>query len=229
MDTRKKNEDKKKFDESIMSEINDELSNKMNTQSFDINVSSKNRNIHLTGFVENLYEKIQAEEIIKNIDGVRTVENNLSISIDGNYSDKDMEDEIRNNLRNSIASESLLGVGVTVIDGSAKLVGHVDTLEDAYNSMKLASRARGVKHVVNNIRLNTADKYDDITIHNALQTLYNIEDVTDREIDTNVTAGIVTLNGYVSTRKELELAKELAMGIDGVKRVINKLKLHKQN
>lgn len=229
LDTRKKNEDKKKNDKMLISEIQKTLDEKMNDQAFDINVSSKNRNVHLTGYVENIYEKKQAEEVIQNIDGVRFVENNLTISTDGEYSDKDMETEIRDHLRNTKNSDKLLGVGVDVTNGSAYLVGNVDTLEDAYNAMKIASEGRGVKHVVNNLKINTADKYDDITISNSIQQLYNIEDITDREINTRVDDGVVTISGYVPTRQEVEIAKELAMGIDGVKRVINKLKLHKNN
>ena len=229
MDTRKKNEDKKKIDKLLIAEIQKTLDEEMNDQAFDINVSSKNRNVHLTGYVENIYEKKQAEEVIQNIDGVRFVENNLTISTDGYYSDKEMENEIRNHLRDTKNSDKLLGVGVEVTNGSAYLLGSVDTLEDAHNAMKIASEGRGVKHVVNKLKVNTADKLDDVTISNSIVQLYNIEDITDREIIPNVENGVVTLNGYVSNRQEIELAKELAMGIDGVKRVISKLKLHKNN
>lgn len=210
--------------ESLNTEVKNVLQNQMGAQSHDIIVNTTNNNVHLSGFVENYYEKNLAENLVKNIEAVCKVENNLTISIDGDYSDKKIEKEIESRLIHSSNFNYLLGVGVKVHDGVATLMGEVDTLDSASYAKEIASNTRGIKDVVSNINISTANIIDDITINNNIKHLLNKEDIDDKNVTADVSGGIVTLNGFVSTKSEVELATELVMSLDGVTKVRNKLK-----
>jgi osmotically-inducible protein OsmY len=49
------------------------------------------------------------------------------------------------------------------------------------------------------------------------------------DIGHNVKNGKLTLSGFVNSRQEIELAKEIAMEVEGVRKVINKLKIRRDN
>lgn len=218
------NNNKSPIYKSLDTEIKGVLENNMGAQSQDIIVNVVDKNVQLTGFVENYYEKNLAENLINNIENVGTIENNLTISIDGGYSDKKVEENIRERLFHSSNFNNLLGVGVKVHEGVATLMGEVDTLDSASYAKEIASNVRGIKDVVSNIKISTAYKIDDITINNNIKHLLNKEDIDDKNITADVSGGIVTLKGFVQTRKEVEFATELVMGLEGVTKVRNKLR-----
>ena len=207
-------------DELIVDYIKDTLEENMQASAMDINVTARDGAISLSGFVDVLAERNFAESIARGIEGVRKVENNITISMDGQFNDKHMEKEIRDGLFNGENKDKVGGVGVKVHDGVANLLGHVNTLKDAHIAMNTASKIRGVKDVVNNIKIDTLGKYDDVTINNTIHQRIN-----DQDIACDVNDGIVTLMGYVNNKNDAEFAKETAMDVEGVKKVKNMIKL----
>ena len=212
-------------DELLVDYIKDQLEEKMEASSMDINVTARDGSVHLSGFVDILSEKKYAEEVTRNINGVKKVENNITIGMDSNITDKHIEKEVIDQLRSSGHDERVLGVGAQVHDGVASLVGHVDTLKDAHLAMEAASKARGVKDVVNNINIKTSGEKDDVRINNRIhQELKTNEEISGSDIVCDVNHGIVTLQGYVNSKSQVELAKEIVMGIEGVKKVKTMIK-----
>lgn len=215
-------------DELLVDYIKDQLEEKMQASSMDINVTCRDGVVHLSGFVDVLAEKKYAEQIAYNIDGVRKVENNITIGVEGQITDKHIEKEVIDKLRNNSYSEKINGVGVKVKDGVVNLVGHVDTLKDSHIAMKLASEVRGVKDVVNNTQISTLGVIDDITINNMIRDKLNRADFSGEDITCTVTGGIASLSGYAQTRRDAEIAKELAMSVEGVRKVINKIRIREK-
>jgi len=213
------------IDDRITKEIKESLDKEMSESAMDINVQSKNGFVTLSGIVDSLAEKRAAEEITTTIKGVRGIENNITISTDGTITDKEIEMEVINKLRNSRYKNSLIGVSANVSDGVAVLKGSVKTLRDKNLAVNEAEKAFGVKDVVSNIRIMTAGRYDDASIANTLSQRFSQTNLSLPDIFSDVNNGAVHLKGHVNSREDIELAVEIAEGIEGVTKVDNELKL----
>ena len=107
------------------------------------------------------------------------------------------------------------------------LVGHVDTLKDCHIAMRLASEVRGVKDVINNIDIESYGKFSDETISNRILQELSKSPLDYRDITRRVSRGEVTLWGGLDTHEDVELAKEIAMGVEGVIKVRNNMHVAK--
>ncbi|SHI96246.1 BON domain-containing protein [Lutispora thermophila] len=140
-------------DAEIVNRIKKELEEKMQLSAMDINIDCREGNVIISGVADVLAEKIFAEEIAKKIDGVLSVENDITISMDSsNITDSHIKYEIENKLYKSEKQEGLSNVEVDVKGGTAVLMGHVE--DDMYKkkATELASSARGVTKIVDNIK-----------------------------------------------------------------------------
>ncbi|MTI65240.1 MAG: BON domain-containing protein [Firmicutes bacterium] len=219
-----KNDDKNPTkDEIIVDLIKDQLEEKMQASSMDINVSCKDGIVQLSGFVDVLKEKKYAQDIVLYIKGVKAIENNLTISMDGNFNDKHIEKELSDNLNSNKYRDRISNVGTKVNDGTASLIGTVNTLKDCHIALDIASKTRGLKNVVNNISIVSPKRVDDSSITNNIIQQFSLNKIDN--IDCNVDNGTVTLKGVVESRKDVELAKDIAMDIKGVRKLKTKLKL----
>lgn len=211
-------------DNLIVDMIKDQLEEKMQASAMDINVTCKDGYVHLSGIVDVLAEKVKSEDISRGIAGVRKIENKITIAMDSNITDKHMEKEVFNKLRKN---EDYNGISSKVHDGVANMIGSTNTLKEAKDACKLATKTRGIKDVVNNIKIKSYGNYDDSTISNRIADVLATTDLSYMDIGHRVIDGRVTLTGYVNNRSEVELAKELTMGVEGIKKVVNKLRIRK--
>lgn len=214
-------------DNLIVDHIKDQLEDKMQASAMDINLFCRNGMVHMSGIVDVLSEKIFAGDIARSIDGVSGIDNKITIAMNSNSTDKQMEKEITDRLINSRAEEDISGVGVNVEGGVANLIGNTKTLKNAHIAMSLSSGVPGIKDVVNNIHISTASVYDDATINSHVTQALSITDLSYGDIAHSVNFGKLVLNGYVKNKHEMEIAKEVAMNVEGVTKVINKLKMRK--
>ncbi|MCT4619508.1 MAG: BON domain-containing protein [Marinisporobacter sp.] len=210
-------------DDLITDTLKDQLEEKMQASSMDINVFCRDGYVHMSGMVDVLSEKKYAESIAKGITGVQKIENKITVAMDSNITDSHMEKEVINKLQ---GVEKLSSVGAKVEDGVANLLGSTHTLKDAHTAMNIASSVRGIKDVVNNIHLPRKD-FDDATLNSYVTQALSTAPLSYMDIAHSVNNGKLTLSGYVNNRHEMELAKEIAMDVEGVRKVINKLKLRK--
>jgi osmotically-inducible protein OsmY len=191
----------------------------------DINVDSRDGHVTLSGMVDTLAEKRAAEEIATLINDIKGIENVITIATDGTITDKKVESEVIEKLRDSKYSEMLAGVGASVEGGTAVLKGAVETLRYKKLAVNEAEKAIGVKDVISNIGIESAGKYDDASIENELMRRFLKEGLSLPDIATEVSSGTVIIGGHVDTRHDMETAVETAEGIEGVIKVINKLNL----
>lgn len=213
------------LDDRITKEIKEALDKEMSESAMDINVDSRDSFVTLSGFVDTLAEKRAAEEIATCIRDIRGIKNQITISTDGTITDKEIEMEVINKLRNNRFKDDIVGVSAKVSDGVAVLMGSVETLRDKKRAVNEAEKAFGVKDVAANIDIATYREYDDASIENALTRELSATEISVPDIFSEVDNAVVKLSGHVNNRREMELAVEIAEGIDGVKRVENKLRL----
>lgn len=208
-------------DHIISQKAKHQLELEMGPSAKDINVSTHSGSLQLSGIVDVLAEKKQAEDISLKINGVKIIKNNITISTDGTISDKEIEGKINKKLRTNI-NNSLVGVSARVDGGVAVLKGSVETQSDRRSALEEASKALGVKDVVNNMDLKLQN--DDIAIQNELNRLFVTSYIDNQDVKPYIDEGTITLYGYVNNDEEAQNLKAIAEEIPGVKKVINKLK-----
>lgn len=213
-------------DDVITSNIHEKLHEKMQASAMDIKAFSRNGFVHLSGIVDLYSEKKFAEEIAIHTEGVKGIENKITVAMDSNITDKHIEKEVINKLQNQ-DSDTISGVGVKVTDGVVNLIGSLPTLRDSNRAMHIASTARGVKDVVSNIDIGSAGDYTDVSISNKILQELSLTDLSFKDISRNVTGGIVTLSGFLNSKEEVELATEIAMTVEGVQKVKNHIKIRR--
>ena len=144
-----------------------------NLDSFDINTDVKNGNVILTGKVENSVDKKLAEELIANIDGVKSVDNKLTI-VANNESDSSVSDDMESTydkgtseltdakIATVIKTRLLMDtdisgfdIDVDVEDGNVTLTGEVDSDAERDLVIEIAKNASDVKDVEDNLRIVT--------------------------------------------------------------------------
>lgn len=205
--------------------IKDELNDRMRESAMEINVVYRDGNVHMSGMVDVLSERKFAEEIVSKLEGVRRIENKITIAMDSNITDKHIEKEVIEKLHHG--NEAIAGIGAKVERGVVSLMGHVDTLRECHIAMRMTSEVRGVKDVVNNINIETQGKYTDDTISNKILEELSKSPLDYRDITRRVSNGEVTLWGALDSHKDIEMAKEIAMGVEGVIKVRNNMHVAK--
>lgn len=215
----------KDLDKKIESKIKSTLKRELKESAVDINIQCRNGFVTLSGFADVLSEKNTAGELAANVYGVKSVENCITLSTDGNFTDKEVEAEVASKMENLDGIES---VGAKVQRGVAVLEGTVSTLKDKNYAIHQAMKALGVKDVVSHIEIDSIKAVDDVTIHNRIQQqLVNIG-LDNQDIRVKVENGAVNLSGYVNTTNDMEVALEITEGVEGVRNVKNYLKFREE-
>lgn len=138
-----------------------------NLDSFDINTDVKNGNVLLTGKVDSTVDKKLAEELVENIDGVNSVDNQLTVIENEASNDKVAStiDEGKSELTDAkiatvIKTRLLLDsdisgfdIDVDVVDGNVTLTGEVDSDAERDLAVEIANNASDVKDVEENLKV----------------------------------------------------------------------------
>ncbi|WP_334014906.1 BON domain-containing protein [Alteromonas sp. S167] len=146
-----------------------------NLDSFDINTDVDNGNVILTGKVENSVDKKLAEELVANIDGVKSVDNKLTIVENRkDMSEDSMSDDMKTAYDKStseltdakiatvIKTRLLMDTDISGFDidvdveaGNVTLTGDVDSDAERDLVIAIAKGASDVKDVEDNLRVVT--------------------------------------------------------------------------
>ena len=145
---------------SPMPDVDAELANKIRlallrnpyTHQHEITVTVNNRLAMLDGAVNSNLEKAKAEEVVSAVKGVADVTNNLQVRT--TWTPKD-DWEIKRDIEDELWWSPFVDVediSVTVTDGTATLVGVVDTLRERRVATENAYEG-GAKHVRNELKI----------------------------------------------------------------------------
>src|ERR1700744_3793523 len=143
-------------DKGIDARVNSALKDNGEYKFTDVQVVSFKGTVQLSGFVENRDQKSQAETIAKGVNGVRDVEDNITVQSDtqrtsGEYrDDKSLASHVNETLKNN-PDYKFDEVSVMVIKGTVQLSGFVDTSDQKSRAGDITKGVAGVKDVENNI------------------------------------------------------------------------------
>lgn len=218
-----------KNDDVIIKSIKKKLEDNMGASAIDINIDCKAGHVTLYGITDNLSEKMYAEKLARSVEGVSFLENDITIATDGTVTDNDIKHGVIRNLKSSRLYEKIGDLGVDVSDGVVTLYGKVNNIEQEKDAINQAAKTIGVKDVVSKLDLNEGYILDDSSIVNrVVQKLYKYDlSLPDLVITSN--KGTITLNGYVNDKYEMEMAAEIAGSVNGVKKVLNRLKIRQKS
>lgn len=209
----------------LVQKLETALNDYLKSQIIDLNVNYTDGKVYLTGFVDCLTDKLQASKIVQNYVPNIRFENNITISMNGNISDKQLQEQTEDNLRHCQYAHRLKNVGVKVEGGSATLIGNVRNLSDEIKTLEVARQTIGLKDVVSNLNIETTNGiYSDEIIGNTVVEALSHSDLARHSIIPNVKKGIVTLEGTVDHPYEVEMAGDLIADIDGVSKIKNHIR-----
>lgn len=187
-----------------------------------LHVEVKGDKAILWGTVDSLVEKDFFGSRVGRIDGVRELDNSLTVANDGNIKDKDVEQGINERFQGS-NYEDITHLGCRVSRGIATLLGHVETQSTERLAKRLASQVRGVKEIRSEIQF-LEKAVDDATLVNRVENaLVASPWVNAHEIKTEARNGLITLTGLVDNQETMEWAVETAYQVPGVKAVVSEV------
>jgi hyperosmotically inducible periplasmic protein len=143
-------------DKSVDSRVRDALSDNAEYKFDGVNVTAFKGTVQLSGFVDTYAQKYNAASIAKQVQGVRDVDNNITVKSDGDRSTGEYVDDKSLTAR----VDSALGdnpdykfeeVNVTALRGTIQLSGFVNTADQKTKAGEIATHIQGVQNVVNNI------------------------------------------------------------------------------
>lgn len=210
---------------------------------FKIDVDVSNGVAVLTGQVESDVDRDLAEEVALSVDGVESVDNQLTVDSDAERTertDASMSQRFDNATTTASVKSKLLwnsnteglDIKVSTANGVVTLEGTAQSDEAKELAERLAANTDGVRDVQNNITVsgeattaakaqNTADDagaaISDAWITSKVKSSFLLSrnlDGLDIKVETK--DGQVTLSGNVSTAAEKDLAEETARNIRGV-------------
>lgn len=216
----------------------------------DVNVDTIDGRVTLHGTVGTSAEKARAEQIARDIEGVREVRNLLQVVPSrakerAKVSDEQLKERVTASLKaDRVLEDSAIQVQ-SVNNGVVLLGGKADSLTDAYEAVEVASRVEGVSRVASEIespdQLGDAELWRDGDFDKADQVQSSARDrwITTAtkmrlmantatpafDINVDTRNGIVTLFGAVDSDKARDQAAAEARKVSGVRQVVNDLQV----
>ena len=139
----------------ITSKIDAKLAADPQTNPFEIDVDTLNGQVRLWGMVETEVERLQAEQLARATEGVRSVDNQLRIgdlSLGQNLSDAWLVTKVATQLAVDPEVDSF-DIDVDALDGQVTLSGLVTTPRVRQEAERIAKATEGVTAVRNEIRV----------------------------------------------------------------------------
>jgi osmotically-inducible protein OsmY len=149
-------------DSGITSVVENGLRHEKGVAPNDVDVSTSQDIVTLSGSVDNLLAKKRAVKIAEGIRGVRGVIDRITVT-PLSRPDADIRKDIQNALRQDPATESYK-VAVSVQGGVATLTGSIGSYEEEQLTARMAEGVKGVKEVRNDVTISYLAKRTDSEI-----------------------------------------------------------------
>ncbi len=199
-----------------------------------IKVQSKDGVVTLTGSVSEESHKSMAEETVESLPGVRSVNNQLSVT--GSPASANSDAWLGERVRGTLLfhrSVSYVNTNVSVTDGKVTLRGTASSEAQKQLTTEYAKDVSGVKDVDNQMTVaktpskshrSAGEKIDDASITTQVRMsllFHHGTDVFDTKVSTH--KGVVTLSGSAKNQAEIDLATKRVSDVHGVTSVINQM------
>jgi len=193
---------------------------------FRIAVEAKDGRVTLRGVVASLHQKSLAVQDAYEVVGVIGVTDLTSIG-----TERQDANAVYENIRFALNTDSELNkfnISIAVKNGIVILSGDVKTAYEKTHAANIASRIKGVRKVTNQIKVNALARYDDPTLKRQIKSRLAHNGQTQwiaDQIELQVSDGMVTLSGFVDSWEECTEAAYVAALTDGVRSVVNRLRV----
>lgn len=213
-------------EEKIKQRIIDHLTWDASVNANDIHVTVKNGKVELWGTVQNSTARMVAGRNAYQVSGVEEVANFLEIKFPATQilpTDEEINENIERILNwNSHIDASEIRVKTHV--NTVSLEGHVGSYWEKYVIEEIVNSVRGVLEVKNNIEVRPKMETRDINIKNDIEQAFERTNlINEKNINVSVEAGMVTLEGAVSSFFSKTQAHNIAIYTTGVKDVVDKM------
>ncbi|MDR8392488.1 BON domain-containing protein [Aliifodinibius sp. S!AR15-10] len=211
-------------DQEVTQTIRAQLDATTQIPSDSISIETQDGIVTLSGGIDNLLVKKEANKIAQSTYGVLAVVNQLKI--EASRPDDAVDKDVDTAISTDAAMESWK-ITSQVNNGIVTLEGVVDTWQERQLVATVASGVKGVKGINNNLVVNYDQSRTDEEIKAEVeQRLKMNSQVNSNMIKVDVTDGNVTLTGAIGSAYEKSLAQDLAR-VTGVKSVAaDRLEVH---
>jgi osmotically-inducible protein OsmY len=189
----------------------------------EIGVTAKDGVVSLTGVVDTLAKKIEAENAAKKVIGVKALVEKIEVKFPNSWTKTNIE--IANEVLSALKANWVIThdkVTVKVEDGWVTLEGQL-----AWNYQRVAAKnavqnLEGIKSVINNIKIKpeTHDAIEQKDVENAIARSWS---VNDNDIQVKVSGTTVTLSGTVTSWYQKDEAERIAWNTPGIWNIKNEL------
>lgn len=221
-------------DKEIQESIGESYVFKTYLEDADITTTVKNGDVALTGTVNEASHKALAEETVANLDGVKSVDNQLELkgdlpeeNSDGWISMQVKSSLLYNRHVSGINTQVFVEDGVVTLKGEAQnqgekdlvgqYAGEVENVKSVKNEMTIAPTAQEDKQT-------WGEKVDDASITAQVKMallFHRSTSAIKTGVETN--EGIVTLTGETTSAAAKEMAAKVTRDVHGVTDVINSM------
>jgi osmotically-inducible protein OsmY len=218
-------------DNNLKAEIINRALNK--SQYKNIQVEVLNSEAKLTGSVDVFANKLEADRRVHRVRGVTGVQNDVEVQgLD--ISDLELQDKLVKAIqydRVGYGTTAFNAIGVRVQNNVVTLSGTAYGPVDADSAVSVASNTKGVRDVIDEIKVDPVSPADDRIRILAFQAIYGAPSLTKYAIDPgkpiriSVSGGNVTLNGVVNSKADRDLAGIRARGVPGTFTITNNLRV----
>lgn len=211
-------------DMQVRQDVLDELRHDVRIDSTNITVDVNNGVVHLYGTVPTYFQKITAGSDVQRIKGVRSVTNDLVVTLVAPWTDAEITNTVRANLARDVRLPNPGEINVSVVNGVVTLAGTVGTYAQKSDAADDAWTAPGVVDVVNNVTVVPPFTRTDAAITADVRgALDSDPSIAATNINVSVVNGTVYLRGTVPTYYQVQQAGNDAWGVAGVLNVVNEL------
>ncbi|WP_455274494.1 BON domain-containing protein [Rhizobium herbae] len=212
-------------DITLRQNIIDELEFEPSIDAADIGVAVDNGVVTLTGHVPSYFQKIEVENVVSRVRGVRGIAQEIEVRPFGTNTTAD--DEIAKRALNSINWNTTVpndAVQAKVTKGWVTLSGKVEWQYQKIAVLDAVKRLTGVIGVSNNIEVKPRVSSFDVKrrIEDALKRTAEVE---ANGITVQVADGKVTLEGHVNAWPERSAVERAAWSAPGVKAVVDHIRV----
>jgi hyperosmotically inducible protein len=125
--------------------------------SFDIKVETSKGKVQLSGFVDNQNQMDRAIVVAQGIDGVRAVENKMSIKTDDTSVGTKIDDSVITSKVKAVLIKDpdikSLDISVVTRDGEVQLSGFVENQNQIDRAIEIAKEVKGVENVLDEMSI----------------------------------------------------------------------------
>lgn len=188
--------------------------------STEIRVYTLDGRVRLQGVVETLQESLSAETTAAEVPGVRSVENDLTVS-----PDKEIPDlELQRMAQQALDDAGMAYIGVRVEAGNAFLMGVIKNEMTRQKAMDTVSPVGGVRGVLSELQIAAGEPVDDVGLTDEVaEALSDDPRLFFYDLDVHSHEGHIIILGDIDTAVQREIATQIAESVDGVKSVENRM------